>query len=74
MNELLDMILTAPSTQIDSTIIPRLRDLKTTPVLDRPNKMKSILDDCAYAALASDFAMRTMDLLWNYYLEEVNKI
>lgn len=64
IEDLLDALTLAPDTQIDHTIIPRLKAVKAASTEARPDLMKAILDDCAHAALASDFAMVALDHVW----------
>lgn len=64
LDEILSMLAEAPDSQIDKTITPRIKEL----VGQQPDivavKLKAILDDCAYASLASDFSMMAMDAVW----------
>lgn len=53
----------APDTQICKTQTAKLADLSKSDLISS-TQIKKILDDCAYAALASDFAMVAMDSLW----------
>lgn len=53
----------APDTQICKTQTAKLADLSKSDLISS-TQIKTILDDCAYAALASDFAMVAMDSLW----------
>lgn len=57
--EIINILLEAPDSQIDKSIVERLGMLKSTSI-DRKLEMMSILDDCIYGALASDFAMKAM--------------
>jgi len=65
VEQLIDALCEAPDTQIDVSVVPKLKNLKTLPLSERPTEMKKILDECAYASLASDFAMLAMDSVWN---------
>ena len=64
MSDFLDLIATAPPNQIDAEICVKLRQVKTA------EDLKKILDECAYAARATDFAMRAMDIEWQRMLEK----
>ena len=59
----------APSTQIDSAITMKLAALADT-VDVKASQMHDILDECAHASLASDFAMMAMDTVWNQMLAD----
>jgi hypothetical protein len=64
----------APDTQIDHTITPRLYALIGKPISEIESGLHEILDDCAYAALASDFAMVAMDAVWNMTKEQLGEM
>jgi hypothetical protein len=53
-----------PHAQIDDAITPLLRELVGKPPAEQAFELKKILDECAYSALASDFAMSAMMLTW----------
>lgn len=61
MRDVILYLAEAPEDQIDPKICERLRALAENPTA---KDMKTILDDCAYSSLASDFAMMTMDVIW----------
>lgn len=73
VESLLDLVIQAPNGQIDHTVIPKIAALKTMGIQERPAAMKAILDECAYAALASDFAMVTMDVVWKVMQREAGQ-
>jgi hypothetical protein len=52
----------APESQLDPTICARIAALPDGP--EARAMLKTILDDCAYAALASDFVMMALDIVW----------
>ena len=56
-----------PHAQIDEQICARLRELALAPTAEG---MKKILDDCAFAGLASGFAMMAMDAVWKMLIKE----
>ena len=70
LDDLLKVLCQAPYSQIDSTIIDRIEALigKSPDVV--ATEMKSILDDSAYASLASDFGMVAMDAAWKLALKQ----
>lgn len=68
---LLRQLATAPDTQIDKSMTQRLKALSEQERPD-PAELKKILDECAYAALASDFAMHAMDRAWKLLIQESN--
>lgn len=59
--------------QIDESITPRLLGLIGKGAAVQALALKDILDDCAYAALASDFAMMAMDATWRMAQKEAAK-
>ena len=60
---LLLALASAPATEIEPAIATRLREMAAAETASAAT-MKGILDDCAHAALASDFAMRAMHSVW----------
>ena len=60
---LIDGFADAPDTQIDKSITARLRVLAAADHVVS-EEILTILDDCAYAGLASTFAMQAMNALW----------
>lgn len=55
--------------QIDETVCVRLKALADSETM-RASDMKQILDDCAFASLASDFAMVAMNIAWQELLKQ----
>ncbi len=51
-------IADAPRSQLDDSVRPKLRAVKTA------DDLKAVLDECAYASLASDFVMSALDTIW----------
>lgn len=70
VKELLRALATAPDSQIDTYITLRLRALSEQ---ERPDayELKRILDECAYGALASDFAMVAMQETHKQMMREI---
>jgi len=66
MIEILERLSKAPDSQIDASIAERLPGVSTAA------EMKQILDECAHGALASDFAMQAMDMVWRMMLNTGN--
>lgn len=71
---ILKALSAAPETQIDSKITARLLILAEagaeTETSALAEDLKTILDECAYFSLASDFAMQAMHLVWQQMLNE----
>jgi hypothetical protein len=61
--ELFTILSEAPDSQIDPSVTPRLKALAESDDVASDDLLK-ILDDCAYASLASGFAMAAMDIVW----------
>lgn len=61
-NEALAMLAEAPDSQIDKSITDRLSKLKldSNNIDSIKNELMLILDECCYASLASDFAMKAL--------------
>lgn len=64
LNQLLVMLSEAPDGQICKTITPEIKRLIGKPFDEIELGMKTILDKCAYFALASEFGMLAMDKAW----------
>lgn len=62
-SNILQELSTAPEGQIDSVITTKLKVMSEKDDFD-PHEMLSILDECAFAALASDFAMQAMHFVF----------
>jgi hypothetical protein len=71
IDEFLELLAAAPDTQIDGTVTIQLSELVGQPYEVIARQLKQILDDCAYAALASDFSMMAMDKAWQMAKEQV---
>ena len=70
MNEIIEQLLIAPETQICPTIVERIGNIDFNDKEHAIVEMKSILDDSAKYALASDFAMNVMDIIYRNLLNE----
>ena len=64
IDALLQALSKAPASQIDASVTERLRSLVGEKESTIDIVLKNILDDSAYAALASDFGMSAMDTAW----------
>lgn len=64
MTDFLKKIATAPPNQIDPEMCDKLLLVETA------QDLKDILDECAFGARASDFAMSVMDIEWRRMLKE----
>lgn len=69
LDDMLKLLSEAPDGQIDKIITPRFLPLIGKPRAEVAVEMKKILDECAFTALASDFAMQSMDYVWKMALE-----
>jgi hypothetical protein len=72
IRELLKQLAKAPPglhAQIDETICAKLDALSNADTITAVD-MKAILDECAFASLASDFAMIAMDIVWKELLKQ----
>jgi hypothetical protein len=68
-SEILNLLSQAPDTQIDKEITPRLKALAEASTVSSAD-MKKILDECAFASLASDFAMNAMHIVWQDMIKQ----
>lgn len=59
---LLKILADAPDRQLDKSIADHLRELADEPMIF-PSHISLVLDKCAYAGLASSFAMQTLVIL-----------
>lgn len=64
IDKLLQTLSEAPETQIDAQITKRIKGLVGGNDELVQAELKTILDDCAFGALASDFAMNVLDGAW----------
>lgn len=60
----------APDTQLDATIVEKLKIVHDLPPAEIAVELEKILDECVYASLASDFTIAVletaMELARNY--------
>lgn len=63
-SKFLELIATAPPNQIDPEITAKLLLVETA------QDLKDILDECAFGARASDFAMKVMHIEWQRMLND----
>jgi len=64
IDTLLNTCLDAPDSQLCASAIPKVKLCIDANNEDLPEAIKSLLDDCAYFALASSFVMVLLDNLW----------
>lgn len=62
LDELLTELANAPASEIDASITLRIQHLVGLPPDAVAARMRLILDECARASLASDFAMMAMNV------------
>lgn len=65
IDKLLNMCLDAPNGQLCTSAMPKVKLCIEANNEDLHKSIKSLLDDCAYFALASGFTMVLLDNLWN---------
>ena len=70
--DLLEHLGQAPDGQLDKSQALKFEEMASRDTDPKSEEVKQILDDCAYAALASDFAMLAIDSLWRM-LKEVEE-
>ena len=58
------MFSIAPSVHLAPSQALKFRELADRDTDPTASEIKTILDDCAYASLASDFTMQAIDLIW----------
>lgn len=64
MNETLKMLFTAPPTQLDPSMVEKLKKLENKEGDELKSGLHEILDHCARYSLASDFVMKVLDYEW----------
>ena len=69
--DMFPLLRNAPDGQIDAHIVEKFK--KMDPDNFTSDQLLEILDECAYAALASDFAMNMMNILWETKLSDEGK-
>ena len=65
---ILENLITAPDSQLDKNIRDRIEILIARGY--NAEDIKSLLDDCAYCALASSFVMIILDAIWQELKKE----
>ena len=60
----LGALLTAPDSQLDATMVEKLRALKGKPTEEVKYGLYEIIDRSIYSALASDFVIRILTAEW----------
>lgn len=70
-NELVDAFCMAPDSQIDKSIVKRMRKLKgSTDKKFVVDELKSMLDDSVHGSLTSDFGIRVLETCLKIVLEK----
>ncbi len=65
LNELLELLSSAPDTQICKTVTPAIKSLIGKSGEEIERGIKKILDECARGSLATDFSMFSMNCAWD---------
>ena len=65
INTILNMCLGAPDGQLCASAMPKVKLCIEATDEELHKNIKSLLDDCAYFALASGFTMVLLDSIWN---------
>lgn len=60
----LDMILTAPDSQLDARMVEKLKNLKDKSVEEVKDGLHEILDLSVHSSLASAFVIKILDVEW----------
>jgi hypothetical protein len=63
-DELLETFTHAPESQLDPSVIPRIKDLIGKPAKDIKDPLLKIIDDCVRYSLASSFTITTLHVVW----------
>jgi len=63
---ILELLFTAPDSQLDATMVEKLRGLKGKPTEEVKTGLHEILDLCAHCSLASGFVMKILNVEWNF--------
>ncbi len=69
--DMFSLLRAAPRGHLDETIVEKFKHLD--PNNFQSDQLLEILDECAYASLASDFTMNTMNILWETKLADEGK-
>jgi hypothetical protein len=67
--DILKMLSEAPDGHISNSITPKLLALSGQPSV-ASDELLAILDECAYASLASEFGMVAMNSVWRQIYQE----
>ena len=66
-------LMEAPDSQLDHQLQPKFEALLGQPLNEQTDGLLAILDECAYASLASDFAMASMHCFLMEMKQELGK-
>lgn len=69
IDEMLELLSHAPDSQIDKTITERLKNLIGKPLPEIKTEVMHCIDDCVYGSLSSGFALKTLNILHEVYLD-----
>lgn len=64
MNSTLRLLLTAPASQLDPSMVKKLQSLEGKSDKEVKTGLHEILDRCVYSSLASDFVVRILQYEW----------
>ena len=64
--DVLKLMMTAPDSQLDATMVEKLRGLMGKPAEEVKTGLHEILDLSAHCALASDFVMKILNEEWEF--------
>jgi hypothetical protein len=67
-NKFLDQLLAAPDSQLDKSIVDRLKEARTKSLEEFKTELRHCIDDCVYGSLASGFALQTLHIVYEAFL------
>jgi hypothetical protein len=68
MEEFLNILLTAPDSQLDKRIVDRLKAARNLPKDEFKQEVMHCIDDCVYGSLCSGFILQTLHILHEHFL------
>lgn len=69
VDEMLELLSSAPDTQIDKRITERLKNLIGKPFPEIKSEVMHCIDDCVYGSLSSGFALQALNILHEVHLD-----
>ena len=69
VDEMLELLSSAPDTQIDKMITERLKKLIGKPFDEIKTEVMHCIDDCVYGSLSSGFALQALHILHEVHLD-----